>query len=200
MTGLPLLEDELMHARVYDPVKAREYYLRTRHLKGRGRSGVDISSRPGGNGSLGGTGGSNSVLRDSREKSLDARIESLQAKADQLRALLRKRVDAAKGRAGVEKEPEKESSTSTKDTKTAKETKSDTSKDKPLTAKEKADKAKASKEQYEKENGTSKAREVEALVSTIKNLRERLAKLPTPTNNGQLQSGRLDKQDGGNGR
>lgn len=183
MSDVQTLEDELIHATVYDPAKAHEYYLRRRQLKGRRSAGADdISSRSGGHGDQGGTGGSsNSLLRDSRSKDLDARIETLRGKVDQLRELIRLRVDKAKERAGVDKPEDKESKT--KKTADKKEADSkDKSKDKPLTEKQKADKRKASKEQYDKENGTSKAHEVEALVSTIKQLRERLAKLPKPDN------------------
>lgn len=190
MTGFNDLENELMHARVYDPVKAHEYYLRTRHLKGRRRSSADISSRPGGGGHQGGTGGTaNTVLRDSRSKDLDIRIEDLQDKVDRLRALLRERVDAAKKRAGVD-EPDKKETSSSKTKESTKETKKDDKPDKPLTEKEKREKREASKEQYDKENRTSKVQTVEALERTIKTLRERLEKLPKPANH----------KDGGNGR
>ena len=81
MTGVPALENELMHARVYDPVKAHEYYLRTRHLRGRRRSDVDISSRPGGDGRQGGTGdSSNAVLSDSSREEREAQVEELRKK------------------------------------------------------------------------------------------------------------------------
>jgi hypothetical protein len=200
MTGVQALEDELIHARVYDPQKAHEYYLRTRHLKGRSRSGVDISSRPGGDGRQGGTGGSsNAVLRDSSREELEARVEELRNKVEQVRELIRIRVGRAKKRAGVDEPKEKEDSSSST-TKDKKSTDTKDSTDKPLTEKQKADKRKASKEQYEKEKGTSLAREAEALRNTLQNLRERLEKLPKPANNEQLQGGRSDQRDGGNGR
>lgn len=204
MTDVQELESELMHARVYDPAKAHEYYLRTRSLKGRGRSGPDISSRAGGGGHQGGTGGSsnNPDIRDSREKNLDQRIEELRAKVDQLREVLHKRVQEAKGRAGV-KEPDKKESSTTSKTKDSKSSTKDGKPDKPLTEKQKADKRKASKEQYEKENRTSKVHEVEALTNIVKDLRERISKLPKPANHEKKSGhsdGRSDHRDGGNGR
>lgn len=188
MSDIQALEQELMHASVYDPVKAHQYYLRRRQLKGRRPgAGDDISSRSGGRGDQGGTGGtSNSVLRKSREQHLDAQIEELRGKVDRLRELIRARVDKAKERAGVDTSKEDKKTSTTKEKDSSKKEKD--SKDKPLTEKQKADKRKASKEQYEKENGTSKAREVQALQNTIENLREKLAKLPKPANDANHSS------------
>lgn len=183
MSDIRELENELRHARVYDPVKAHEYYMRTRKLKGRRRGRSQPTggshSSSGGYTIQGGTGGSsNADLRDSRREELEANIEKMRAQVDRLRELIRIRVKAAKKRAGVDVEKEEEKKSSSSSSKTKKDSKdSKSSKDKPLTEKEKREKRKASKEQYEKENKTSLAREAQALRNTIKDLRERLAKL-----------------------
>jgi outer membrane murein-binding lipoprotein Lpp len=167
------LEDELLHARFYDRAKAHEYYLRTRHLKGRSTGGdSNPSSRSSGSSSsTGGT--SNSVLRDSRHKKLEAQRAELEKKVEQLREILRQKVAAAKSRSGV-KAPEKKDSTTKKDPQETADKNTKDKKSKPLTEKQKADKRKASKEQYDKENHTSLAKQVESLQSTVKDLRDKI--------------------------
>jgi len=115
---------ELLHVALgYDPVKAHEYYLRTRKLKGR---------QPGSGKQPEGFAKANANRHDSakakQKKELAARIQSLSAKLSKLEALIRKREHEAasedrKGKAKKER--------------AAKE------KDKPKSA---ADKAKAARE------------------------------------------------------
>lgn len=47
MSLMDTLVSDLSHASVYDPVKAHEYYLRTRELKGRSTSGMTEKQREG---------------------------------------------------------------------------------------------------------------------------------------------------------
>lgn len=178
------LKDEILHGSSYDPAKAHAYYIANRKLKGRARNGTlpSATSNRSGQGDQGGTTGgtSNGVLRPSRKSDLEKRVEDLRAKAEQLRSLIQQRVKEAKKRAGVDVDKEEEAQSSSKTSKskeTGKESATKDSKSKPLTEKQKSDKRKASKEQYEKENGTSLAREAQALRNTIENLQERLHKL-----------------------
>jgi hypothetical protein len=135
-----LVEDIILaHARTpYDPVKRREYYLRTRQLKGRG---------PGSGSTLGGSkipGKGEPPKSGRRDSAIDARVSELQARLIKLRVLLRKLVEDAKRRSGVE--IKKDNATTNTDTtgstnKTEPQTK---------TVSQKKEAAKKSKEYYDK--------------------------------------------------
>ncbi len=145
-------DSALLHGKVYDAAKAREYYLRTRVLKGRKPGGQQEGPGPRGNTatltkSRGNTATSTkSGNNDSKKLAATAktRTEALQARLDKLRDLLAQLVAQAKGRSGVEK-PSKSDDTQSPAEKQA------TDKGKsPLSAKEKTEAAKRSKEHYEK--------------------------------------------------
>lgn len=162
--GRKAVEAALEHAKVYDPVKAREYYLRTRHLKGR-RPAAQVASigRPAVRGA------SNAEMRQSRRKKLEAEKAKLEKRIEELKNALESLVRQAKRRAGVsaeedhQKDPKEQADRNTRD-----------KKDKPLTEKQKADKRKAAKEQYEKEKGMTLSREVEALRQQASDIRAKL--------------------------
>lgn len=154
----------------YDPVKAHEYYMRNRKLKGRVR-GRSQPSRSGRSRSGGGT--SNAGMRPSRRKELLAQRDALEKRLDTLRDILAEKVRIAKARSGVKTPPKKKAASAEKDK--GKATK-DRKPDKPLTAKEKAEKRKASKEQYEKEKGMSLSTEVEHLQAQIRDIRAKIDK------------------------
>lgn len=171
---------ELFHATgQYNPAKAREYYLRTRELKGRqiGRAEpaplvrqkladtktltprekkAPVSSRK------------SSVQKKEETKAKVARLEK---KLDQLKDLLKRLVAEAKERSGVETKKETKTSSSS-NSKTAN---SSTTDSKP-TAAQKADKAKKAKAEYKKENPTSKKDEAGDLEKEIAAVREKIAK------------------------
>lgn len=81
---------------VYDPVKRREQYLRTRQLKGRRKGSLQPTS-----------GGSRSQTpthstANSKKQQAEARLAALKQRLEQLRDLLAKKVEQAKSEAGVE--------------------------------------------------------------------------------------------------
>lgn len=172
---------ELTHARVYDPVKAREYYLRTRELKGRKprQAVATTGSRQPAQGMpmrSPAKGTSNTNLRDSRRKELEARKANLEAKLDRLQALYRERIAAAKKRSGIKTADIEEATPSSKSTteKGSKAKGKSDSKDKPLTESQKREKREASREQYAKENKTSLAVEVQQLEAQIRDMQSKL--------------------------
>lgn len=174
-------DSALFHARVYDPVKAREYYLRTRKLKGRKkgsdndygrREGVQAQRILSGQGSGGKPNRANTA---SRRAELKAQKEALEKRLDRLRDVLKELVDAAQKRSGVKKqESEKDKAPETKKDK-ADRNKAE-KKDKPETAAEKKERAKKAKEAYEKENPTSLSEDVEILKEQVKDIQSKIQK------------------------
>lgn len=160
----------LHYAEGYDPVKAREYYLRTRKLKGRRSGGSDVppARKP-----SGGQSPSNSQRRSSsgskkpskpsasRRKELLAQKAALEKRLDRLRDVLAQLVDAAKKRSGVEtKERENKNSPES------------STPDKPLTKAEKREKAKAAREAYEPEPTVNQ--EVKQLQEQIRSVLDQI--------------------------
>jgi len=148
----------LKHANVlYDPVKRRERYLRTRQLKGRRKGvGTAIPSRTPGSGrpsSQGGRPQKGSDLarrRAQRRKEVEARVIAMTIRLKKLRVELRKLVGEAKLRSGVKPptEPTKApSQTRTKKADAAGPTKQQ--EPRRQTASEKKKAAERSKEYYE---------------------------------------------------
>ncbi len=164
--GRKAAEAVLAHAKVYDAAKAREYYLRTRQLKGR-RPTAQVASigRPVARGA------SNAEMRLSRRKKLEAEKAKLEKRIEELKNALESLVRQTKRRAGISasedaqkgSDPKEQADRNTRD-----------KKDKPLTEKQKADKREAPKEQYEKEKGMTLSREVEALRDQAKDIRVKL--------------------------
>lgn len=72
--------------RVYDPAKAREYYLRTRKLKGRKKGSTDTP----------GLRTAAAVPTAQRKKELTKRVQDLETKLKELDALIAKKEKAAK--------------------------------------------------------------------------------------------------------
>lgn len=159
-------DSALLHGKYYDPVKAREYYLRTRQLKGRrrGRAEQAASPRPSAK-----TPSSNG-MRPSRRKKLLAEKAKLEKRLEELKNALELLVDAAKKRAGVEEDKSSEKA----DPKETAARNEKSKKDKPLTEKQKREKREAAKEQYEKEKGTSLSKNVEALRGQVQDVRLKL--------------------------
>lgn len=172
-------DSALFHMRDgYDPQKARDYYLRTRKLKGRRKaSAVSPSTnanvaerlgtkRPGaakpapkGKPKLSAAG-----KRRLRAKA-EARVDALEARLDKLRDVLDQLVEAAKARSGVDPKEDK-----------AKADKNTAEKDrKPQTAAEKREAAKKAKDKYEEENAGPSAK-AKALESKIADVQEKIKK------------------------
>lgn len=159
-----LLHDDLIHE--YDPVKAREYYLRTRKLKGRKKGTVD---QPSGKNS-GSTKPKASVKKPVVKKTAkqkraetEAQVAALKQRLEKLKEVLAKLVKEAKARSGVKDENPKD-----KADRNAKEKSR-----KPLTAAQKRAQAERSKKAYEKEK-QSPDQELKELQEKIKDIRAKI--------------------------
>lgn len=161
---------EIYHARVYDPVKAREYYLRTRKLKGRKQgSSPQIGSARTRMTPVNGAAARNAqkARNEKRRKAAEARVEELKGRLERLRTLLDSLVREAQARAGVEKKDPR----SPAQKQAAEKGKS------PLSAKEKRDAAKRAKESYEKNKKPSPNQEAENLEASIEQVREKIRQI-----------------------
>lgn len=161
----------LEHAE-YDPVKAREYYLRNRQLKGRtstaiippvglGRKKV-VAVKP------------KQIVKpvikltsQQRRTAQLVKIKSMEVKLAKLRKLLAVLVAQAKRRNGVG--PANSTSESTPGSSAGNKRTSR------LTPREKAEKSKDAKEAYQKERKLPPDQKVEALSEKIKDIEEKLA-------------------------
>lgn len=158
-------DSALLHAtKPYDPQKAREYYLRTRELKGRksGSKETPIGRRP---------------AAPSKQKShpkasnlrlvAESRQASLEVRLNNLRDVLAKLLEKAKE--GIDTETKS-------DPATKKTSDSKSSKQEPLTGAAKAKAAKASKDYYEK-NKEPSAKDDEKLKERIEEVRQKILKI-----------------------
>jgi hypothetical protein len=168
------IEDFLKHAdAIYDPVKAHEYYLRTRHLTGRrgsrkmlpeGREG-EVSS-PNGR-----TSGRPRVKNKSAAQlraETKAKVEQLQNRLERLKEVLRQMTEEAQARSGIKSQPAKKSTPE----------KADSGPKEKLTAKEKREAAERS-EKYRKEHPekTTPAQEVKELQQKIQDVKEKIREM-----------------------
>ena len=144
----------LSHAGDYDPAKARDYYLRTRKLKGRKKGSVDVPSGDRPSSSAGGPGPRGrptaSVLNVSQKNQAAAaeRVANITARLTKLQGVLSKLLEDAGSSSSTSKEQSK-----SEDSKKSTEKKTD---EKPLTAKEKADARDRAAKSYEKNKESSK--------------------------------------------
>jgi uncharacterized protein YceH (UPF0502 family) len=165
------LEDSAYLMHEYDPVKAREYYLRTRELKGRrvARSAPTPAGRVAGRQVAKAVKGATVLPKPAKPSSknmTEVRIAALKKRLAELKVLLDKLRDDAKRRSGVEVPTDK------KDQKKAEKGPAD-SKDK--SAVQKAKEAKAAKERYEKANPEAALQaEIKAVEAKIAAAREKL--------------------------
>lgn len=182
--------DTLKHD--YDPVAAREYYLRTRELKGRtkGSSVEPESVRVANKASAEAEAKKQEVSSDrsERQAQLKAQLEELEIRVDQLNAAIKKAKRAAMSRAGVSedtlarmitaevKSPGSSKGIGAKDEKGS-DSDSGSSDDKPKTAAEKKKAAKAAKEKYDEENPDSPEAADQALQDKIDETAEKIEKL-----------------------
>ena len=150
-------DSALFHGGEYDPAKAREYYLRTRELKGRKKGSAPPPAK--------GRVAKATVTKLSskqRAAATQAKIDHLKKRLEKLRDALAELVAAAKKRSGVDP----------KDTKGAKGA-SSTSNSK-LTPQQKKQAAARSKEYYEKNKDKSPDEQVKALEAQIKSIKARI--------------------------
>lgn len=170
-----MIDDSGLFHGAYDPVKAREYYLRTRKLKGRkSGSGLDsevVTSRN----NAPQAGKVNRSNTESRRAELKAQKEALNKRLKRLQEVLAELVDAAKARSGVEKsDREKDAAPETKVDK-ADRNKAE-KKDKPESPSEKKERAKKAKEAYEKEHPNSLSKDVEILQAQVEDIQAKIRK------------------------
>ena len=164
---------------LYDPLKAHEYYLRTRKLKGRKKGGAEAAK------SVLGRRGAVSVSRGKqvnvavRKKKLDSQIQDLSERLSKLNAELKKRMAAAKEGEAKSRKAAKEAAkpdTAAEKTKSAKRSKEWRAKNQQKVknaAKERAAKEKpASKADEKTKAGDSES--VKALKVTISKVKDAL--------------------------
>jgi hypothetical protein len=151
MTPEEFLKDFFAHAQPYDAAKRREYYLRTRKLKGRGGGGRTEAPRN--------TGVVGPNTAKQRRDAAKVEAEKLRQRLDRLKEVLAQLVDAAKARSGVEPEEEKPDKDKEK------------TEDRKLTRKEKKEAAERAKESREKNAKDSPSKEVEQLREQIDDVR-----------------------------
>ncbi|AXQ61252.1 hypothetical protein SEA_LIBERTYBELL_11 [Streptomyces phage LibertyBell] len=150
----------------YDPVKRREYYLKTRQLKGHVPKALKstkvtpprVAVKPAPN---------RQQRQEERRRQLQAQVDALKVRLQKLREALAELVKAAKARSGVKTPAKKQLSKAGNGKKAAPK----------QTAKQKTDAAERSKEYYEKNKDQLLADEVKSLTAKIKTIQERIAKM-----------------------
>lgn len=169
---------ELFHEEEYDPVKRREYYLRTRQLKGRPRGGASsgpVIERPGQTNEASTTRPSGGTTLPAKtppkpagsKTSIETRVAELQARLEKLRSVLRELVKQAKARSGVVEQPTKNPSTPSKPS----------DKKSTLTPQQQAAQEKAAREYYEKHKNEILEEQAKQLESQIKSVQEKIANM-----------------------
>ncbi len=176
-----ILEDnptlDLQHA--YDPVRAREYYLKTRKLKGRrkgteklpvGRVLSDAENKVERKRALARRIAAKKARNKKLKEEAEARVLQLQARLDKLKDILAELTKQAKARSGIET---KSTSKEKAENKKANEDR------KPATAAEKKEAAKRAKEAADKKKDgdpslSDQAKELDAKIAKV---RESIAKM-----------------------
>lgn len=165
-------------ARLYDPQKRHERYIRTRQLKGRvAGTSRPVPSGPSTANPYHQSGPSNTPYHS---KSNAEKVQNLRDRLTNLQSVLHDLVRQAKARSGIEVGPASESSSTTTESKTKKSSSSTKdSPDKPKTAAEKRDDAERQKkyrEQQQREHPT-KSQEVASLNRQITETQDRIHKM-----------------------
>lgn len=189
-----MIDDSSLFHGTYDPVKAREYYLRTRKLKGRKKgSSLQKSGRPGGHlpATVGKSAGRpNRADTKSRRAELLAQKVALEKRLEHLREVLAQRVKEAKA-LGAAPKPKKDEKGKAPETQVDKADRNNAEKKaKPLTSSQKAKKAKAAKDAYEKEHPTSLSQDVEILKAQVQDIRKKIKKSIQDAQERKNQAGR----------
>ena len=148
------MADDLVHA--YDAAKRREYYLRTRKLKGRTKT---VKPKP--------PKKTRAQRQAERRRKLEADVAALKGRLAKLQAVLAELTKAAKARSGV-----KDKATPQKSTSTAKKTTAQK-----LTPAQKTKAAKAAEEYRKKNPDKALSEDIKSLNAKIKTIQERIAKM-----------------------
>jgi len=165
-------DSALFHEAPYDPNKAREYYLRTRKLKGRkaGAGDPQPSERSGSKKpTTGKPRGRPKKSPAQKRKEAEAEVAALKKRLARLKEVLAELVKGAKARSGVE--------TKTDKAKAKAQQNQDAKSKTPLTAKQKREAAARSKKNYEetKKNNASD-KNVQELQEQIKDIKAKIQK------------------------
>jgi uncharacterized protein with von Willebrand factor type A (vWA) domain len=155
------MAEELAHATAaYNAAQRREYYLRTRKLKGRKHGSVKPAHPH----------KTRAQRQAERRKHQEAKIAELKARLQKLQEVLAAEVKKAQARSGVK--------THKTEPKTTSSPKSNSnSKPEHLTAAQKAKKAKEDKKRREKNKDLSLDEQVKSLTQRIKTIQERIVKM-----------------------
>lgn len=161
-------DSALLHAKYYDPAKARAYYLRTRQLKGRGGPSVS-GGQVGQSRSRAGVVAVRGASNEARRNELAAQKAALNKRLDRLKKVLEELVNAAKARSGVK--DKSDSDTDPKETAAKNESKK---KGTPLTAKQKREKADKARKEYEKTKGSGPSQDIAVLQAQVQDIRAKI--------------------------
>lgn len=186
------MSDDLKHERIYDPQKRREYYLRTRQLKGRTRGAKPAPAgfNPSGKHPKPHTPNTAAIAaknrRTQRQRQIQGNVVALNQRLNKLKEVLRDLVEQAKKRSGVPQPvddspaPAKKVGTAGSKENTATREKATKTSTKPQhkTAAQKAEDAKRAKEFYEKNKRgkISERDKANALKAEIDDVEKKIAK------------------------
>lgn len=180
----PVDDSGIFHG-TYDPVKAHEYYLKNRTLKGRAAAGASATSlRPRAatpSKAVKAVGQKpNRSNTKSRRAELEAQKAALEKRLDHLRDVLKKLVEEAKKTShknAAKKPASKDEKGRAPETKADKADRNANEKStKPLTAAQKHRKAAAAKKAYEKEHPNSLSNDVDVLREQVKDIQTKIRK------------------------
>lgn len=167
LTVEEFLEDFLAHD--YDPIKAHQYYLRTRELKGRDQAADDAPAKREGDRQEPTSPfrrHSNKQTPEQHRAEVSAQVDALKTKLATLKETLAQLVEAAKLRSGIKPE-----------VKTTQKPKSSPNEPSELTRKQRDDAAKRAKEFREKNPDEVLNQEVEALNTKIKAVQDKIQQM-----------------------
>jgi chromosome segregation ATPase len=163
-------DSSLLHAeQPYDPQKAREYYLRTRKLKGRRRGSAvqNTSTRSSTASAAAKQKAKPKKTAAQKRKEVEIQVAALKKRLARLKEVLAELVKAAQKRSGVDKPDPKHKADSKSNAKDAK----------PQTAQQKREAAKRAKENYEKnKDKQTPEKELADLKKEIKAIRAKIQK------------------------
>lgn len=164
-------DSALLHAeQPYDPQKAREYYLRTRKLKGRKKGSEELPSGDTKKRALSLVGKVQKAAPkqsgEARRAEIAAEVTRLRGRLETLKKALAALVDDAKGRSGAKKD--------TKDKPGAKDSKGGSKGESKLSPQEKRKAAERSKKWREKHKDKTPEQQVVALKEQIKDIRAKI--------------------------
>lgn len=191
LRGSEVADDSaLLHGRAYDPVAAREYYLRTRKLKGRKKGSQDdnaVDADRAGRATLPTPAPKKSKKTRNLQAETSARTSAINAKLDKLKGVLEQLIAESKNRKA--ESSKSSSSDSSSSSSSSSSSKSGSSSSKPKTAAQKAADRKYQKEKYEEEKKKKPAdmsqeeldEKIAQVREQIRRVRETLANARTST-------------------